>query len=136
MTRFPDWEQRLDREIRAAASRVFAWGVFDCVLFPADCVLAMTGHDPAAEWRGRYSDEAGARRLMAEAGGLPGLADRAGLARLPTWRFGRRGDAVLLRVAGNDSLGIVDLSGQSIVAATFRGTVRVPIAKSLQAWRI
>jgi hypothetical protein len=54
-------------------SRPWEWGRQDCCTFPADWVLAITGMDPLAEWRGRYSTESEAELLIAEAGGLIGL---------------------------------------------------------------
>lgn len=66
----------LTRYIRDAMRRPFEWGAHDCCLFPADWVLRVTGIDPAADWRGGYTDEEGARRLVEAAGGLPSLFAR------------------------------------------------------------
>lgn len=48
-------------------------GAVDCMMFPADWLLLLTGQDPAAEWRGLYQDEDGAARIAARAGGLQAL---------------------------------------------------------------
>lgn len=58
----------------------FIWGETDCVMAVANYVLALTGNDPAATWRGRYHDEAGARALYDLHGGVQGIV-----------RFGLRG---------------------------------------------
>jgi hypothetical protein len=53
MKRYEDWPQRLVAAIEAARGRPFSWGAMDCCLFAADVVLAMTGVDYAAGFRGR-----------------------------------------------------------------------------------
>lgn len=52
----------------AATWRV-SMGARDCMLFPADWVLAVTGRDPAAKWRGHYKTEIGAARIIRREGG-------------------------------------------------------------------
>lgn len=64
MQRKPDWEARLGAVLDAYANRPFDWGRSDCCLFVADVVQAMTGIDPAAAYRGRYSNETGARLAL------------------------------------------------------------------------
>ena len=44
-----DWATRLDKYFEDCATRSFEYGVFDCALFMADGVKAMTGVDVAAE---------------------------------------------------------------------------------------
>jgi len=44
--------------------RPFEWGESDCCLAPCDVWVAMGFDDPALPYRGRYSDEAGARAVM------------------------------------------------------------------------
>lgn len=56
--------------LRAAAARPFAFGSHDCCTFPGDWVLAQTGFDPVAKWRGRYDSEEGARNFILSAGGI------------------------------------------------------------------
>ena len=65
--RLPDWQERLDAEITAAKSRPFSYGSHDCWLFVADCVLAMTGIDYAAQLRG-YSSKEQAYEVIARYG--------------------------------------------------------------------
>lgn len=63
-----DWEARLSTYIGAVAREGFAYGRHDCALFAAGGVLALTGADPAASWRGRYSTELGGLRHLRRAG--------------------------------------------------------------------
>lgn len=77
--RFPDWPTRLSAYLIQVEGRKFRYGRWDCVLFMAGGVLAMTGADLAKGHRG-YSGKAGASAKLAEmgAGDWPDLLkDRA-----------------------------------------------------------
>lgn len=63
-----------DAYMRAAATRRWAWGDFDCFLFAAGAVEAMTGIDHMAELRG-YRDETSAAILLQERFGTLSLAE-------------------------------------------------------------
>lgn len=60
----PGLREKLNIFLDRAARRGFEWGVSDCVLEVADWLDLACGLDIAAEWRGRYSDEASAHALM------------------------------------------------------------------------
>lgn len=62
--RLPDWEQRLADYIAGLEGQPFAWGKLDCALFFAGAVKAMTGVDPAAEFRGKYTTAPGSVRAL------------------------------------------------------------------------
>lgn len=70
--------------LRAAGPEPFGWGTLDCVLFVAGWIEKTAGIDPAAPWREAYRSEAGAHRLIVNAGGFGALISdamaRAGLA--------------------------------------------------------
>ena len=102
--RLANWPQILAQEIEAARTRPFAWGSADCALFVADVVLAMTGHDYAADLRG-YTGRAGAMERIADAGSLEQLV--AGLLGEP-WPVNSigRGDVVLIDTPKGEALGI------------------------------
>jgi len=55
-------------------NRRFAWGRYDCFLWAADAVQALTGADPAADLRGTYSTPWGAIKALRRLGGLQALA--------------------------------------------------------------
>lgn len=59
MIRYPDWEVRLAAYLEPLREEPFAWGRHDCCIFAAGAVLAMTGTDAMAEFRGRYSTKRG-----------------------------------------------------------------------------
>lgn len=134
MKRLPDWPQRLARAIDERANRPHVWGQNDCALYAADLIAAVTGEDIGAQYRGRYSDEAGAGALLKEIGvdGLAGLAD-AFLPRMEGSRP-RRGDAVLAEGRYGPFLGIV-WSGR-IIGPGPKRPLLWPIAGVIAAWSV
>lgn len=56
--------------------RGWRWGEADCCTAACDVFAALTGVDPMASLRGRYSTEQGAYRHIVRAGGLVALASR------------------------------------------------------------
>lgn len=121
---------------RVGASSAFAWGRMDCTCWVADWVLARTGRDAMAGWRGRYRSRLGqARLLRREADGLAGAAAR-GLAAIGA-------EPIDPAAAGPGDIGIIDttdgpamaIRGQlAWLAKTGDGLWRCPVAT--RAWRI
>lgn len=154
IARRPDWLPRLEAALARARFRPFRWGVQDCCLFPADCVRAMTGVDLARGWRGRYRSLRGALRLLAECGGVEGLAERCaapyGIPGWPAAAQARRGDVVLLDAqavaegllrmdfgpGGPQCLAVVGLAGTEAWALGQSGLIPVPLPAWRRAWRI
>lgn len=109
--RFTDWRERLHAQIDAARTREAQWGVHDCLQFPALCIEAITGINPATQF-GEYSTELGAAKLMSEFGGVSGILTKA---------FGdhvapnsaRSGDVVTITIGGLETGAICN--GNSIV---------------------
>lgn len=136
--RRPDWPERLDAVVAAARARPFTWGSFDCALFAADGVAAVTGVDPAARWRGSYGDAAGARHLLRNQGGLVALSD--GIAhhhdwpRVPAARLGR-GDVALVRLEDRTAALAVCL-GTAFAMPGPCGLVSVARSRARFGWRI
>jgi len=144
--RLPDWQSRLSAVLKAHAGQPFEWGVNDCCLFVCDCLVAVAGIDPAAEFRGRYADESRARALvLAYCGGdierlCETMAERHGFLEIAPV-YAQRGDFGLYRSpALGPTLGIcagalflfVGLHG-------YAGTVgMLPVASGeiSRAWRI
>lgn len=136
--RFHDWPMRLEPVLADQALRAFAYGEFDCALFVADAALAMTGIDPAADFRGAYQDYAsGLKRLRA----LTGKRDLAGWADLHFERappvLAHRGDIGLVKCATDADakvrpvLGLID--GDVLRVA---GGALVPRDQVQIAWRV
>jgi hypothetical protein len=71
--RKPGWPRLLNEFLIAAQDRYrrvgFTWGREDCIHFAGDWVQRLTGDDPIADYRGRYSTAAEAFALLAELDG-------------------------------------------------------------------
>ncbi|MEF2073476.1 DUF6950 family protein [Consotaella aegiceratis] len=65
--RVTGWEQALVRAIERHAAMPFAWGKSDCGYLAFDCIEAVTGADPFADFRS-YTTELGAARKLRRAG--------------------------------------------------------------------
>lgn len=133
MQRFEDWPTRLAAFIEARLERAFSWGEADCCLFVCDGVEALTGHDPAARWRGLYTSEKGARRLMRDNGGVRGLAALAFGPPVVTAMAGR-GDVVLIDTPAGEALALH--AGNVIAAQGEHGIEFHPIGAAKAAWKI
>lgn len=139
MRRFEDWPQRLESYLFVCKKRDFEWGSFDCALFVAGAVQAMTGIDFSDKYRGRYKTERGALMAMRR----QGFNDVVGVA---TYCFGapsasvlkaQRGDVVAFDTDDGTALGVVDLSGSAFLAVMCHGGLaRRPLSQAVLTWRI
>jgi hypothetical protein len=142
-TRHEDWDLRLDAYLRNCTAKPFAWGEHDCCLFACDAVREMTGIDPAAEFRGRYSTRAEAYRLLRRETGkgdfleaIGAISETCGFVSVPV-PLARRGDAVAIRDAEDTTaLGIVALDGMRVVVLAPTGLTYYPLVRAVAAWRI
>lgn len=133
LTRVPDWELRLSELVTQRLGAPFTWGENDCVLFAADCIEAMTGIDPAAQWRGQWASQGEAVRAIARAGGLQAAVSALALAEVPRL-FAQRGDLVLHRREGTDALAIC--VGGQLAAPSETGLLFFGLDQGVMAWRI
>jgi len=132
MPRYRDWTTQLHTQIKAAHERPFSWGEFDCCLFAADCCIAICGVDPAADYRGRYTTELGAKRVLRNThGSLEGAWD-AHFKRVPI-NMRQRGDVVLFDSENGRCVGVV--WANAIWAVTDEGVHRVR-AEPLICWSV
>ena len=101
MNKRENWPQKMHDYCKAVGKNKFAWGTFDCFLFCAGTVQAMTGEDFAAEFRGKYNEAGSAYSTLIESagGGIEPLMQK--LAGQFGWTetdvlHAQRGDVVLL----------------------------------------
>ena len=136
LARREDWPCRLAAALEAARDKPFQWGSHDCGLFAADCVLAMTDVDPAASYRGQYTDEAGARATMLAlaSGGLRAAWTRALGPAMNNVRMARRGDVALVEIGGVEATGVV--AGSRVACLSEVGLAMVPAHRIVTAWRV
>lgn len=62
--RLPDWDRRMAVVATRHMREPQEWGKSDCITRVADIVEALTGFDPAADIRGKYTTPEGAAKLM------------------------------------------------------------------------
>ena len=138
LKRVPDWRFRLGQIIDSARQLQFEWGVFDCALHVSNCIRALTGVDPAANYRGTYSDETGAVAIYGASfeAFIAAQASDLGLVEVPV-TFAGRGDLVFLdNNTPQGCVGVVSLDARFVSCAAANGLLLVPITKWKRAWRV
>jgi hypothetical protein len=130
LTRDLKWESLLDKFFLENMKRPFVWGEWDCGLFAAGAIQVMTGVDLAEPYRGRYSDEAGARAL----GSAESIAESIGLQECPP-NFAHRGDLVLLSNTPDPCLGILGMDGRAVMV-TDNGLTFLKRTRILRSWHV
>lgn len=133
--RLPDWRPRLAAYVSGVARQKFKPGAQDCALFVAGAVLAMTGHDPAADWRGRYRTLSGGKRRLRGQGFADHIAFvEAHLAEIPP-AFAAVGDVAVLPGDGAaPALGLVQ--GDAVYCLRAEGLVVVSRLAMERAFRL
>lgn len=123
------WELRMHEALQAAHSRHFKWGQFDCALFSASILQAITGFDYGDGIRGQYSNKRGCYEFIASLGGLDEYL--GGLFNETTVALARRGDLVRL----DNALGICD-GRYSLFLTIDKGLTTRPTLQCNKAWEI
>jgi hypothetical protein len=143
MERLAEWEKRFGYFLldHAAHPRGFEWGKFDCALFAADCIIAITGVDIASELRGHYKSYNSARRIMRRTAGygLESLADKLTAehrAYSVDIKMARRGDMLLFDTLLGPTLGVVSLDGITAFVPARLGVEPRRALDARRAWRI
>lgn len=142
MTRYPDWVSRLESFLAKNAKRKFRYGSWDCCLFAAHAVEAMTGVDTAADFLDKYDSAVTAKKVIREFsnGALLGRVVERVAARFQMPEIDRtrahRGDLALLKRGGGDSVGIVALDGLNLIVPGSDGLLRVPIVLAKRVWEV
>lgn len=135
--RFDAWERRLNATIKEHTRLEHKWGKSDCIMFAAQCVWALTQKYPASGYRDAYHDEAGALRIIVEAGGIVAMIERAlseagiEFERIDP-RFAQRGDPCLL----DDDKSVGICMGATVIGKTLAGLESVPLARAKICWAI
>ncbi len=130
--RLPDWPERFNQLWKDRRNTPFKWGVHDCCLWASDAVLAITGQDFAAQYRGTYSTAAGAARVLRRDGGVAAIASTALGAPVDPGKA-TTGDVVLLW-QGQPSLAVCN--GSTVLAAGPESLVVLPMHLVTQVWKV
>lgn len=139
MKRLKDWPNRLEKWVESVDLKPFKWGEHDCMLAACDAVLAMTGVDMAADFRGEYSDEAGAKVILAEFHGGQ-VGDLASVYALSLELepieplSARRGDILLFDWGKMQTLSVC--VGKMGLCPGLKKAHYIAIDKATSAWRI
>jgi uncharacterized protein DUF6950 len=144
LTRTAHWDTReLHDFLLARAQEPFVWGKNDCSLFAADAIQSFTGVDLAADFRGKYTDEASAMALVQKVTGTATIeaaaaycAQKQSLVEYPHPLLAKRGDLVLVEESGRLISAIVHLSGRHAVTAGADGLKRLLITSVKRAWAV
>jgi hypothetical protein len=135
LQRYPDWPERLATFLLERRSIPFAWGTNDCVMCAADEVMAITGVDLAAAYRGTYSDAQGAATTIAAGTSLYALACSVLGQPLDAPTLAQRGDIIWIAPDSRETLGIVCGSGEWCAPGD-EGLVFMPMDEVAIAWRV
>lgn len=131
--------------LASVARRRWEWGKTDCLLMPADWVLAVRGVDPAADYRGAYTTERQALKAIRRAGGIEALVGRA-MARcgFALTMERREGDVALVQVPVASTGGLPTMKVAGAICASedefaVMTETRLAIVRGLfvvAAWRV
>ena len=105
--RLTDWRPRLSAYMAETAHQGFRYGSNDCALFAAGAVRAMTGHDPAAGYRGSYTTLEGGLKRLRKAGFADHIDQAASLFEEIHTAFAQVGDIAMIEGPEGPVLGIV-----------------------------
>lgn len=130
--RLHDWQLHFSRFAKERAAMPFEWGRNDCSLFACDAMLAMTGADHAASFRG-YTTAREALRLIQRHGGLHAIATQA-LGEAVSPLYAAVGDLVLIENAGRELLAICN--GTNAIAPGETCMVALDMSSALAAWKV
>lgn len=90
-----DWEDRLATYLDRMSEEPFKYGTNDCALFVAGAIKAMTGVDPAEDYRGKYDTQRAAAEALKEYGEGTLLKTVRAWAEEKSVHFAQRGDLVM-----------------------------------------
>ena len=126
-----DWLSRLESYVARTEREPFVWGTQDCGLWASGAIRAMTGHDPAASFRGSYTSRQEAEAALKAKGFPDHFAMASSLFEECAPGLAEVGD--LVRLEGR-TLGIIQ--GRFAWAMGERGLARVSMNHAETAWRI
>ena len=128
-----DWRARLGAYLATEARTPFEYGRSDCALFAAGGLYAMTGSDPAANYRGRYTTLRGGLRILRKDGFRDHVERAATLLAEVSPQRARVGDIAVVETADGPSLGVVQ--GEWVTVRTMIGLGFVPVDQAKRVFR-
>lgn len=135
MQRRPDWHARLTGFLLDCAGRPYRPGRFDCAIFAAGAIEAMTGVDLAADWRGRYRTLRGGLRVLRAEGYHDHLALAAAHFPAIPIALAQSGDLAVVDGPDGPALGVV-MGPQIHALHPEAGLVALPLLQAQGGFRI
>jgi hypothetical protein len=132
--RLSDWRPRLTAYLAETAREGFRYGSNDCALFSAGAVRAMTGHDPAAAWRGTYTTLEGGLKRLRKAGFKDHIDQAGTLFQAVAPAFAQVGDIAGIETPEGWALGI--FTGETIACLSPSGLGHMPREAASLAWTV
>lgn len=132
------WRTDLHQYMLSVWRAPFEWGKHDCALFAAGAVEAMTGEDPADEYRGHYSTLLGGLRLLNKNGFANHADFAASLFKEIHPSFAQVGDLAAIKVDddGLFALGVVQGSRIYVLRPDEAGIGTVDLLDAERAFRV
>jgi hypothetical protein len=134
LTRRDEWPALLEEFLKVSHGKQFRYGRFDCCLFVADAIAAMTGTDIARESRGYHSRKQALCGQSVEQI-VSGIAEDYDMPEVPVLMAGR-GDMILIPRPRDFSLGLVSMNGTEILIALRAGYGAIPLSSGVRAWKV
>lgn len=134
ITRNLDWQIDFANCVAENMYKPFEWGSHDCMLWAANLVSAITGYDPAIDFRGEYISALGAARLLKEVGGMEAVTTLNLGSEPISKNFANVGDIMLVLQEGQPMLAVCN--GETMLAPGPFGLVSLPTLSAEKAWRV
>ena len=131
-----DWYSCLSRYIDATFRKPFAYGAFDCTLFAAGAVEAMTGVSLHAEFVGRYQTRTGGLRHLKALGFDDHVEYVASLFSEVHPSMAQIGDIAVIETDTGHGLGIVQGSRIYVTQPGALGLGLVDLLQASRAFRV
>lgn len=132
--RLQNWQIHFEKFIADNRKAPFVWGKHDCCLFAANSVLAITGIDYAKDFRNSYDSAISAAKLIAEFGGLDGVASKLLNAQPVPVGYADVGDVLLASQEGRGLLAVCN--GSTMLAPGLDGLITLETYTALKTWKI
>lgn len=137
MKRTEGWRKRLASYVSACRSTPYELGTFDCWLFVAGAIEAMTGKDLGLVQRGRYKTQRGALGVMKRDGAVD-MAEFAEhrLTALPDPVMAQVGDVMAIPTDDAFGFALGILNGERILVVTPKGIDTRDRAEATRAFKV
>lgn len=132
--RLSNWPSALSVFVESRRRAPFEWGVNDCAIFTADAVMAITGVDYAAEYRGQYHTYEESKELLNRNGydGMVSVLEKIFNATDPNHI--KRGDIAIFTGRYGLTMGIC--TGNHIVSPGECGIELIPMSAAEKGWAV